>query len=430
MPDLIVALNGIEVGKLTLENSGAMAFQYYPAWLNQPGARAISLSLPLSPKVYRGALVFNFFDNLLPDSDAIRSRMQARFSAPTRHPFDLLGSVGRDCIGAIQLYPQDCVLPDIRAVTAESLGATAIEHLLGNYQNAPLGMARENEFRISLAGAQEKTALLWHQGHWQLPTGSTPTSHIFKLPIGFLDHSNIDLRESGENEWLCLQFLKAFGVPTANAELGQFGRQKVLIVERFDRRWSKDSTWLMRLPQEDFCQALGVAPAIKYESDGGPGIHDGMKLLLGSQAANKDRETFFKAQILFWLLSAIDGHAKNFSLFIEPGSAFRMTPLYDVISAYPLMAQGSLAPQQAKMAMSVKGRQRHYHWARIQPRHFISTAHQVGFSSKRASELLGEIAKQVPSAISKVEALLPGEFPSRISEPILEGVLNQAKEIK
>jgi serine/threonine-protein kinase HipA len=356
--------------------------------------------------------------------------MQARFSAPTRHPFDLLWSVGRDCIGAIQLYPQDCEVPNVRKVTAEPVDTTAIEFLLGNYQDAPLGMARENDFRISLAGAQEKTALLWHQEHWQLPTGSTPTSHIFKLPIGFLDHSNIDLRESGENEWLCLQLLKAFGLSTANAELRQFGRQKVLIVERFDRRWSKDSTWLMRLPQEDFCQALGVAPAIKYESDGGPGIHDGMKLLLGSQEVQKDRETFFKSQILFWLMAAIDGHAKNFSLFIEPGSAYRMTPLYDVISAYPLMAQGSLASQKAKMAMSVKSRNRHYHWDRIQQRHFISTAHQVGFSRERAGEILDEIAEQVPRAISAVEALLPVDFPSRISESILDGVKNQAEKIK
>lgn len=151
----------------------------------------------------------------------------------------------------------------------------------------------------------------------------------------------------------------------------------------------------MRLPQEDFCQALGVAPAIKYESDGGPGIHDGMKFLLGSQEVQKDRETFFKAQILFWL-----------------------------------MAQGSLASQKAKMAMSVKSRNRHYRWDRIQPRHFISTAHQVGFSRERASELLNEIAEQVPRAISAVEALLPVDFPSRISESILDGVKNQAKKIK
>lgn len=430
MPSLTVALNGIDIGKLTLDRSGAMTFQYNPGWLERPGARAISLSLPLSSTPYQGERVYNFFDNLLPDSDAIRARMQARFQAPTRHPFDLLSSVGRDCIGAVQLYPEDSLVPDIKSVTAERLDTPAIEYLLNSYQDAPLGMERERDFRISLAGAQEKTALLWHQGQWQLPTGSTPTSHIFKLPIGYLDHSNIDLRESGENEWLCLQILKAFGLPAANAELAQFGSQKVLIVERFDRRWSQDHSWLMRLPQEDFCQALGVAPAIKYESDGGPSIQDGMKLLLGSQRANKDRELFFKAQILFWLLAAIDGHAKNFSLFIEPGSAYRMTPLYDVISAYPLMAQGSVAPEKAKMAMSLKGRNRHYHWVRIQPRHFLSTAQQVGYSAARTKTLIADILDQVEPAMSSVEGSLPKGFPSHISAPILEGVREQARKLR
>ena len=427
MPDLTVALNGIQVGRLTLERSGAMAFQYLPDWLSRPGARAISLSLPLSPAPYRGAKVYNFFDNLLPDSEAIRSRMQARFGAPTRHPFDLLSSVGRDCIGAVQLYPETSEIPDVRSVTASPLDASAVENILGNYQDAPFGVAGDHDFRISLAGAQEKTALLWHRNQWCLPAGSTPTSHIFKLPIGFLNHSNMDLRESSENEWLCLQILKAFGLPVANAQLARFGKQKVLIVERFDRRWSSDNTWLMRLPQEDFCQSLGVAPAAKYESDGGPGIQDAMTLLLGSQETTKDRELFFRAQILFWLMAAIDGHAKNFSLFIEPGSAYRMTPLYDVISAYPLIAQGSMAAEKAKMAMALKGRNRHYHWARIQARHFVSTAQQVGFSAERAKSLMKDVAEQTRPVIQSVEARLPADFPPRVSEPILNGVARQSE---
>lgn len=430
MARLHVALNGIEVGTLSMESSGAMAYRYTPEWTERPGARAISLSLPLSDAPYRGERVYNFFDNLLPDSDALRARMQARFRTSTRHPFDLLSSVGRDCIGAIQLYPDTGPLPDVRAVKAEPMDSAAIAQLLGSYHDAPLGMVVGHDFRISLAGAQEKTALLWHQGQWQLPVGSTPTSHIFKLPIGFLNHSNIDLRESGENEWLCLQILKAFGLPVANAELAQFENQKVLIVERFDRRWSSDGAWLMRLPQEDFCQALGVAPAMKYESDGGPGFNDGMKLLQGSQHAGNDREVFFKAQILFWLLAAIDGHAKNFSLFIEPESAFRMTPLYDVISAHPLMTHGNLARAKVKMAMSVKGRNRHYHWARIQPRHFLTTAHNAGFSMARASTLIWEITHQTDQVISTVSARLPRDFPAPIRDSIFDGMTEQAKKLQ
>ncbi|PSJ23442.1 serine/threonine protein kinase [Halomonas sp. ND22Bw] len=429
MANLTVAMNGIEVGTLSLARSGAMAFQYRREWIDRPGARAVSLSLPLSTAAYRGERVYNFFDNLLPDSEAIRARMQARFQVPTRHPFDLLASIGRDCVGAIQLTPENAPSGDVHDVTAEPLDDHAIEALLSGYQDAPLGMAEGQDFRISLAGAQEKTALLWHQGRWQRPTGSTPTSHIFKLPIGFLEHSNIDLRQSNANEWLCLRLLEAFGLPAAKTALARFGDQEVLVVERFDRRWSRDGSWLMRLPQEDFCQALGIAPALKYESDGGPGIAHAMRLLRGSQQAGVDRKRFFKAQILFWLLAAIDGHAKNFSLFLEPGSAYRMTPMYDVISAYPLMRQGSMAAERAKMAMALKGKHRHYRWSRMAPRHFIATAEQVDYSPERVTALMEEIAGSAERIVGDLAADLPADFPAATSDPILEGVLQQASRL-
>ncbi|AXY44009.1 type II toxin-antitoxin system HipA family toxin [Halomonas sp. JS92-SW72] len=429
MPNLVVAMNGIEVGVLTLARSGAMTFRYLPEWFNRAGARAISLSMPLTLSEYRGEVVYNFFDNLLPDSEDIRARMQVRFQLATRHPFDLLASIGRDCIGAIQLYPESSMLESVRQVTAEPVSDQDIEGLLIGYREAPLGMSQQSEFRISLAGAQEKTALLWYEGRWQRPSGSTPTSHILKLPIGFLEHSNIDLRQSGENEWLCLQILAAFGLPVAKAALATFGTQTVLVVERFDRRWSGRGDWLMRLPQEDFCQALGVAPALKYESDGGPGIADAMRLLLGSQEAGNDRKRFFYTQMLFWLLAAIDGHAKNFSLFLEPGSAYRMTPLYDVISAYPLMAHGSLPRERATMAMALKGKSRHYRWARIEPRHFFSSAAQVGFPQERVRELMQDIAARAEGIVEDLAGRLPPEFPSSTCEPIFTGVLAQAERL-
>lgn len=426
MADLTVALNGIEVGRLTLNNSGAMSFSYLDSWLSRRGARAISLSLPLKSGVFAGEKVFNFFDNLLPDSDTIRSRMQARFSVPTNHPFNLLSAVGRDCIGAIQLYPERESMPDVQQVASIPLTEEHIAAMLRGYQRAPLGMEEDSDFRISLAGAQEKTALLWHNNQWQLPVGSTPTSHILKLPIGFLEPRNIDLRQSNHNEWLCLEILKAYRVDVADAELGTFEDQNVLIVERFDRRWSADGRWLMRLPQEDFCQALGVSPALKYESDGGPGIKDGMALLRGSQRANQDRETFFKLQILFWMLAAIDGHAKNFSLFLEPDSVYRMTPVYDVLSAYPLMAANTLPAAKAKMAMALKGKNRHYHWQRIEPRHFISTAKDVGFSEQRAKQILIELAEVTSSVVSHVESVLPQGFPETVADSILNGIHERA----
>lgn len=425
---LTVAMNGVVVGALYRDGSGAMSFQYMPEWLSEAGSRAISLSLPLQHGRIRGKDVFNFFSNLLPDSEAIIARMQTRFHVETAHPFDLLATIGRDCVGAIQLYPLGSEIDSVMNTLAEPLDDLQIETLLDGYQMFPLGMREGDDFRISLAGAQEKTALLWYQNRWQRPQGSTPTSHIFKLPIGLIEQNNIDLSESCENEWLCLRIASAFGFPVANADLAVFGAKKVLIVERFDRRWSRDG-WLMRLPQEDLCQALGVAPALKYESHGGPGIADAMKLLLGSSFAAQDREMFFKTQILFWMLAAIDGHAKNFSLFIEPESSFRMTPLYDVMSAFPMFETGGIPAKKAKMAMALQGKNRQYHFAMIQPRHFISTAGHVGFSQDIAIRLMQEMASGTEEVITAVKAELPAGFPDKISNTIFDGLSSQAARI-
>ena len=426
---LIVAMNGIEVGTLFRDGRGAMSFQYLVSWLNRPGARAISLSLPLTSKKQESTAVYNFFNNLLPDSDIIITRMQQRFQIATSHPFDLLAVIGRDCVGAIQLYPEDIHLSPINEVHAEPLDENMIAKLLAGYRTSPLGMDKTHDFRISIAGAQEKTALLWYQGKWQRPLGSTPTSHIFKLPIGMIEQNNIDLSESCENEWLCLQIAKAFGFDVATTELATFNDTKALVVERFDRRWSSNNQWLMRLPQEDMCQALGYSPALKYESHGGPGIAEIMKLLLGSRLSAKDRETFFRSQILYWLLAAIDGHAKNFSIFIEPNTSFVMTPLYDVISVYPIFKAKGIAPQKAKLAMALQGKNKQYLWSKIQPRHFQSTAQHVGFSSEQAGLLLQEMAMQTAGVIHSVGQQLPPNFPSHISDSIFEGLEKQASKI-
>ena len=138
----------------------------------------------------------------------------------------------------------------------------------------PLGQEESGDddaFRISLAGAQEKTALLWHKGAWHRPTGATPTTHILKLPIG-VSPQGIDLSTSVENEWLCAQIVREYGIPVAPCRIETFGERKTLVVERFDRQLAADGAWWLRLPQEDFCQSTATPPALKYENDGGPGI--------------------------------------------------------------------------------------------------------------------------------------------------------------
>lgn len=421
---LNVFMNGLLVGRLNKHSSGGLTFTYEQTWLQTPGARPISLSLPLSTKHHEGDKVYNFFDNLLPDNDLVKTRIQTLFQAPSKRPFDLLSSIGNDCVGAIQLC-QNEEAANVKSMHMEPLGDHQIAAILKGYQQTPLGMTHDaEEFRISIAGAQEKTALLLKEKQWYRPLGTTPTSHILKLPIGFIEHQQIDLRDSCENEWLCYKIAEAFGLPVAPAEICYFDDVKALVVTRFDRKLSKDGTWLMRLPQEDMCQALGYSPALKYQANGGPGIKEIMTLLLGSEYAMQDRERFYQYQILFWLLAAIDGHAKNFSVFINQEGRFHLTPLYDVMSAYPLLTNGQLQKQNIKMAMALKSSTNHYHWHTMQRRHFLSTAKAVQFSEQEAERILDQMLQQVEQVIHNVSAQLDKSFPDSIAEPIFTGMLS------
>lgn len=423
--DLYVFMNGISVGTLARKPTGELIFTYDHEWLNRKGNRPISLSMPLTEAPYKGNVVNYYFDNLLPDSELIRERIQARFNAPSKKCFDLLSFIGGDCVGALQLLTQPTAT-NIKKIEATPIDDQAIASLLKHYQTAPLGMDKKFSFRISIAGAQEKTALLWHQNKWHLPQGVTPTSHIIKLPIGNIKHSHIDLSESVENEWLCLQILSAFNMPVNQARIMRFEDIKTLVVERFDRRWEDNRSWLARLPQEDLCQALSKPPGLKYESDGGPGIKDIMDILLGSQEAGNDREKFMKSVFLFWVLGAIDGHAKNFSLQIGPQGRYQLSPLYDVISAYPIAAQRQIEWEDLKMAMSLKGKNRHYLWKTIKLRHWLAMSEKCQFSKSIMQKIINEVCDNIENVITQVTQALPSNFPTSISEPIFAGM----REIK
>lgn len=219
--------------------------------------------------------VFNFFDNLLPDSPIVRDRIVKRYHAKSRQPFDLLSEIGRDSVGAVTLLPENETIT--RPIMAwEKLTEARLEEVLTAYKaDIPLGMIREeNDFRISVAGAQEKTALLRIGNDWCIPKGITPTTHIIKLPIGEIRQPNatLDLSQSVDNEYYCLLLAKELGLNVPDAEIIKAGNVRALAVERFDRRWNAERTVLLRLPQEDMCQTFGLPSSVKYESDGGPGI--------------------------------------------------------------------------------------------------------------------------------------------------------------
>lgn len=443
MSSLHVWMNGEYVGEWGALRGGTAIFRYARSWAQSSHARALSLSLPLTADLeVRGAQVESYFDNLLPDSPEIRRRLRTQFHTASANAFDLLSAIGRDCVGAVQLLPPGAEPEGWNRVEAARLTESQVERTLLSVTTPSL-LSREEveEFRISIAGAQEKTALLGMAGAWFRPQGSTPTTHILKLPLGVIGHFRGDFSDSVENEWLCGCFLREMALPVAESSIATFGEQKALIVKRFDRRWqgAEEKTirgrkfrpgrgvWIARLPQEDFCQANGLPPTRKYQADGGPTPASCLALLAGSEHAERDIETFVLAQLAFWLLAATDGHAKNFSIYHRVGSSYSMTPLYDVLSAWPLIGHGkNLLPlERAKLAMALRGRRSHYRLNEIHARHWQALAKEAGVSG--LWERMQAFVERAPTVFDSLEAQLPRAFPERLFEKIRAGVRSQVK---
>ncbi|HCG64365.1 MAG: hypothetical protein A2Y31_08250 [Spirochaetes bacterium GWC2_52_13] len=431
---LFLYMNGKSVGTWHITAQGIHELHYDPTWVEDPAGRPISLSLPFlsSSLVHRGPLVESFFENLLPESEQIRRKFQTRYRAPSIRAFDLLYEIGRDCVGALQLLADpigDFVVPP---ATGRAVAESEIADLLrdartgGNQFGSHIG----NELRISLAGVQEKTALLRMRDTWYIPEGPTGTTHILKLPLGEL--GGVDLRNSVEIEWLTTRIFALFGLQVANTTIETFEDQKVLVVERFDRRWDADHRCLYRLPQEDMCQALGYSSGFKYESDGGPGIREIMRLLNGSANRRTDTYSFMKSLLLNWLLAAPDAHAKNFSIFHNPGGTYRLTPFYDLMSAYPVLGArpGRIPAQKLKMAMAIRTKHPHYHHTDIGRRHWIEMGMAHGFSEMEMNNMVDQALETVPTVAGELMESLPTGFPLEVFDAITTGILKTANRLR
>jgi serine/threonine-protein kinase HipA len=416
---LNVFLNSRLVGQLRRDMSGAISFQYDPSWLEWEFVLPVSLSLPLREQTYSGAPVVAVFDNLLPDNDHLRRQIAARTRAEGTDAYSLLGAIGHDCVGALQFLPGNIQPGSAGAVEGNPISRDAIAQIIENLATVPLGITEDESFRISIAGAQEKTAFLYRDGKWYKPRGTTATTHIFKPSIGKLPNG-VDLTNSVENEYFCLQAIAAMGIEATKAQMMSFGKRNVLVVERFDRRWTADGR-LLRLPQEDCCQALSIPPVRKYQSDGGPGIVQILELLRGSDDPLTDQRAFLKANIVFWLMGATDGHAKNFSVFLRPGGRFRMTPLYDVISAQPSVDSKQVLWKNFRLAMSF-GTKPHYAMRQVLPRHFSETAIRAGIGKDVVPSIIEELCKDVPAAVDRVNAEIPAGFPGKLGDSISNAI--------
>ncbi|MGB8377726.1 MAG: HipA N-terminal domain-containing protein, partial [Rhodanobacteraceae bacterium] len=245
---LDIWMNGLLVGQWERVPSGIDRLSYNADWVNAEHGRPLSLSLPFTRGhgadqvvPLRSEAVAAYFENLIPDNDRILQRLRDRYHTRSTSAFDLLAAIGRDCAGAVQLVPAGESPGNIEKIDATVLDEGGVARILRE-TTMPGRVPSDDQdaFRLSVAGAQEKTALLRQDGRWCIPHGATPSTHIFKLPLGMVGNLRADMQDSVEIEWLCMQIVREFGLPVANVEIGTFEDQKALIVERFDRQLSLD----------------------------------------------------------------------------------------------------------------------------------------------------------------------------------------------
>jgi serine/threonine-protein kinase HipA len=413
--ELNVYLNTKLVGTLLRKTTGEVRFKYDSLWM-EDGFK-ISNSLPFRQSWITGDEVSYFIDNLLPDNINIKKRISDKFKIPSTKPFDLINTLGRDCIGALMFLPVDEALkPNMKNLVRPISTEEIAKRLRNLASDIPLGMD-EGEFRISIAGAQEKMALLKIESDYYEPRGSTATSHIFKTPIGKI-FGNFDFSKSVENEHLCLRLCEFFGLKVCKSSVVTFKDQKAIEIERFDRFFHKKVIY--RIPQEDMCQALSVSPRLKYESKGGPSIVQIMELLINSQSSFDDRKHFFKSVILFDLLHNTDGHGKNFSLRMTK-KGFDLTPLYDVLSAHFLMDQDEDYHSKLKSCMSVNGK---YSYSEIS----IDDWKEEALSCDLPIDTFNQICAELKKSVNELDTFIEKDQVYKdVLKTIIKGLKRRAK---
>lgn len=378
---LRVLLADQEVGVVEQTPSGSHRLEYLKAWQDNPHHIPLSRSMPLQQQRHGVRPITNFMWGLLPDNPRILDEWARRFQVSARNPFALLAAVGEDCPGAVQLVPPGTELPGTVAVeplTSEDLNA----RILALRDDPGAGRLAGDCGQFSLAGAQAKTALIRIKSGWGIPQGRTPTTHIFKPETG-------GIRNIAANEHFCLELARRLDLPAALSTVETLGGVPTIIVERYDRLIRPDGVF--RVHQEDMCQALGVNPLRKYQSDGGPTIKHIMALLEESANPEVDRDRFMRAQALNFVIAGTDAHARNYSIVYAPGGIFRLAPLYDVISDLPYAA----GRRDSSLAMGIDG---HRVLQEIRPRHWEGLAVATGFETDRAIGHVRDIIFRAPEA--------------------------------
>ena len=389
---LVVLIDGAEIGHVTQDGRGKFHFVYGDGYRKAPAAVPLSVSMPLSVAEHDDKAVRPFLWGLLPDNDDTLANWGRRFGVNPRNPFSLLGEVGEDLQGAIQMVPPDKLdhLKKREGITPLSRDALA-EGFAELLRDPGATQFTTGGGQFSLAGAQRKKALYLVNGRWYEPRGRTPSTHILKPPI-------TGLAGQVENEMLCQRLAPRLGLPAPKTWVEVFGDIPVVVVERYDRRRIAGRRLLPidsaggevhRVHQEDCCQALMVDPRNKYQRDGGPGMRQVMQLLSGSGRPAEDRDRFMRACAFNFVIAGTDAHAKNYGLLLAAGGRYRLAPLYDIASWLPY----SKDKRQDRLAMSVD---RKYFIVEIHPSHWEDEARKCGYGADRMLAHIRDIIARLP----------------------------------
>jgi len=389
---LVVLIGGRQAGVVTEGNAGRLTLTYDDAWRTSRTATPLSLSMPLARRTHDDPIVRAFLWGLLPDNEQVLERWARTYQVSAGNPFALLRHVGEDCAGAAQFATPDRV----EALLAGDGGVRWIDddevaERVRILRRDPAAWHVTSTGQFSLAGAQAKTALHFDPTtrRWGDPWGAVPTTHILKPAVtGFDDH---DL-----NEHLCLETARHVGLPAAPSRVASFGGERVTVVERYDRAHRPDGT-VVRVHQEDMCQALGLSPTTKYQNEGGPTPEQIIALLRQeirpTSVASENIGRFVDALAFNWIIAGTDAHAKNYSVLLAGGQV-RLAPLYDVSSALPY--DDMYAPK-LRMAMRIGGE---YRMERISGRHWRRFAVESGLDPDATVARVDDLATRTPIGLA------------------------------
>ncbi|MFT7432986.1 MAG: serine/threonine-protein kinase HipA [Alphaproteobacteria bacterium] len=419
---LDVYLKDKMVGKLCSDNA-TLSFAYTEEYLSAEFNIKLSASLPLEHVIYKHNETHAFFSGLLPD-ESVRSKLAEILSVSEKNVFALLERVGGECAGAISLYPEGEKPSDMPNNEFKVFSTNDADNILSSLDKHPM-LADDENIRISGAGAQNKLMISFKDDKIAVPLGSTPSTHIIKPAIQN-SINGLNISDSVHNELFCMKLAKEVGLPVPDVNVYWLKDKPYYVIDRYDRI-IEGSGSVIRLHQEDFCQALNIAPEMKYENENGPSIKDCFDLISGRIAsgsmAGMNKITLLQAVIFNYLVGNGDAHGKNFSILYKDDYE-ELAPFYDILST---VVYGNR--HKDKMAMKIGSK---YKFKDVQTRHLIQLGVDVGFKEtfvKKQIHMLAEM--RIGKAAQKVYTKLNADksTSSKIYDEIMATIIRNSKQI-